>query len=207
MTHAIGYVVIDARRLVGVAEVEIRIHQVARAAADIEFARAGFHRHIHGLRALPIHGTRQVLQIAVKTAIPSKRAPMPEKNHQHQHKRQRAKRRPQGRASPRAAIGVLPPPRGVPHLPQAHKHQDQWPVGAQNRPWIERRPPVRIQKHGANRDQHDRHHQRGSPRRSAICHHTPLLLLLRARRKKSSATDHKSAKRAYCRNARLATRW
>jgi hypothetical protein len=31
-------------------------------------------------------------------------------------------------------------------------------------------------------------------------------LLLRARQKKSSAADHKSAKRAYCRSARLATR-
>src|SRR5260370_14275280 len=81
MPDAIGDVVLDARRFVGTAVVEIGVEQMARAAADVEFARARLQRDVHGLGALPVHSAGLVLQIARIAAAPPQPAPIPEKKY------------------------------------------------------------------------------------------------------------------------------
>src|SRR5712671_830238 len=61
VANAVCDVVIDPRRLVGFAIVEIRIKQMTGAAADIQLSAARFHRYIHRLGALPIHRPSLVL--------------------------------------------------------------------------------------------------------------------------------------------------
>src|SRR5713101_1052014 len=54
MPDAIGDAVLDARSFVGTTVVEIGIEQMARATANVEFARARLQRDVHGFGALPI---------------------------------------------------------------------------------------------------------------------------------------------------------
>src|SRR6267142_452753 len=121
-------------------------------------------------------------------AILGERATMPEQNDQDQHEGQSAEGRSQRNASrTRRAISILPRSRRIPHFPQAHKNQNQRPIGSQDRPRIERRPPVRVQEHCSKRDQYHRQHKRSSSRKLTVCHRTPLASLLRGGNQKSSA--------------------
>src|SRR5216684_2768190 len=120
MPDAIGDAVLDARSFVGTTVVEIGIEQMARAAANVEFARARLQRDVHGLGALPVHSAGLVLQIARIAAVPRKRAAMPEKNDEHENESQCPKCRAEGNSRARA-IGILPPLRGIPHLAQPNE--------------------------------------------------------------------------------------
>src|SRR5260370_23203804 len=84
MPDAIGDVVLDARRFIGATVVEIGIEQMARAAANVEFARARLQRDVHGLGALPIHSAGLVLQIARIAAGPRKSPAIPQKKNHHE---------------------------------------------------------------------------------------------------------------------------
>src|SRR6267378_3837923 len=170
VADAVGNVVINTRRLVRIAVVEIGIQKMAGAAADIKFTRAGFERHIDGLCALPLHCAGLVLQIAGIAAVVCEGAAVPEKNDQHQHESQGSEGRPQRDAGTWRATRILPRARDVPHLPKTNKYQDERPIGAQDRPRIESRPPVRVQEHPSDGDEHNRKHQRGSPGRSTFSH-------------------------------------
>src|SRR6267378_5995621 len=188
VADACVHVVINARRSIRIAVLEVRVEKVARTSADGEFAGAGLKRNVNGLRALPIHGLGVLLPVVGRTAIACKGAPMPEKNHKHQNERQRAKRRSQRNAArPCRPVRILLRTRRIPHLSEAHKYQNQKPIRSQNRPWIKRRSPVGVQKHGANRDEHNRQHKRRSTLGSTVSHGTPLRSLLRSSSEISSA--------------------
>src|ERR1700676_794365 len=99
MADAACDVVLDAGSFVRRAVIEIRIKEMAGAAADIEFTRASFERHIDRLGVLPAHRPRIVLHIAGIAAVPCERPAVPEENDQHQHEGQRADRRSERYAS------------------------------------------------------------------------------------------------------------
>src|SRR5438445_13901011 len=95
VADACVHIVINARRSIRIAVLEVRVEKVARTSADGEFAGAGLKRNVNGLRALPIHGLGVLLPVIRGTPIAREGAPVPEKNHQDENERQRAKRRSQ----------------------------------------------------------------------------------------------------------------
>src|SRR6267142_5472676 len=121
-------------------------------------------------------------------AILGECAAVPEQNNQDQHEGQSAEGRSQRNASrTRRAISILPRSRRIPHFPQAHKNQNERPIGSQDRPRIKSRSPVRVQEHCPKGDQYHRQHKRSSSRKLTISHRTPLASLLRGGNQKSSA--------------------
>src|SRR5947199_3115095 len=86
---AVGDVVVDARRLVGIAEIEIRLKKMVRTAGNREFSRTSFQGCVHGFGVLPFYGARFVLQMRERgPAISRKRAAMPEQSYQNQNEHQ-----------------------------------------------------------------------------------------------------------------------